>query len=448
MSDRPVRDLVAPARRLLQPLERFIRIEASSGIVLITAAIAALLWANSPWAHSYHEFWHAPVTLGLGPWVSTQSLHFWINEALMTVFFLVVGLEIRREMHEGALSTLQQAALPAIAALGGVIMPAAIYLAVNYSDPQLQHGWAIPTATDIAFAVGVLTLLGRRVPAALRAMLLALAIIDDIAAIVIIGIFYSSGVSVAGFGIAMLGLVLAFVFQRLGIRSAWLYIVPGFVTWVGMLNAGVHPAIAGVLLGLITPVAHRYSVGNALNRAMEALGRFAERSGHRERDPHHLAEPLHQLRDAEIDLLPPAPRVEMALHPWVAYGIMPLFALANAGVSLSGLAFDHSFAAVAGGVVAGLVLGKPLGIMLATLVGVRLGLCNLPPGVNRTGIFVLGCLGGIGFTMSIFIAGLSFSEESSLAAAKFAVLAASTAAALAGFVLGKILLPRATTGSR
>lgn len=441
MSDRAVRAPVTPARRLLEPLERFIRIEAASGIILIAAAIIALLWANSPWAHSYHDFWHASVTLGLGPWMTSQSLHFWINEGLMTIFFLVVGLEIRREMHEGALSTVRQAALPAIAALGGVIMPALIFLALNSSDPELRHGWAIPTATDIAFAVGVLALLGRRVPGSLRAMLLALAIIDDIAAIIIIGLFYSSGVSLGGLGVAALGLVITFLFQRLGIRSAWLYLIPGFVTWLGMLKAGVHPAIAGVLLGLITPVTHRYSAGNALDRAREALSRFGERSDRREQNPHHLAEPLHELKDAEIDLLPPAPRVETALHPWVAYGIMPLFALANAGVSLTGLAFDHSFIAVAGGVGAGLILGKPIGIVLATLVGVRFGLCNLPAGVGKGGILVLGCLGGIGFTMSIFIAGLSFSEEANLAAAKFAVLAASTVAAVAGFTLGKILLP-------
>jgi NhaA family Na+:H+ antiporter len=447
MSDRPARELVAPARRLLEPLERFVKIEAASGVVLIVAAIVALLWANSPWAHSYHDFWHAPLTLGLGSWVSSESLHFWINEGLMTVFFLVVGLEIRREIHEGALSTVRQAALPAIAALGGVVMPAAIYLALNYTSPHLRHGWAIPTATDIAFAVGVLTLLGRRVPAALRAMLLALAIIDDIAAIIIIGLFYSSGVSLAALGVAALGLAIAILFQRLGIRTAWFYLIPGFVTWLGMLKAGVHPAIAGVLLGLITPVAHRYFVGNALDRAAGALSRFGERTGRRERDPHHLAEPLHELRDAEIDLLPPAMRVEMALHPWVAFGIMPLFALANAGVSLSGLSFDQSFMAVAGGVAAGLVLGKPLGIMLATVAGVRAGLCDLPAGVGKGGILVLGCLGGIGFTMSIFIAGLSFTDESNLAAAKFAVLAASTAAALAGFVLGRALLPLPRTSS-
>jgi NhaA family Na+:H+ antiporter len=196
-----------------------------------------------------------------------------------------------------------------------------------------------------------------------------------------------------------------------------------------------------VLLGLLTPVVHRYSVGNALDRAAGALSRFGERTSRQERDPHHLAEPLHELRDAEIDLLPPAMRVEMALHPWVAFGIMPLFALANAGVSLSGLSFDRAFMAVSGGVAAGLVLGKPLGIMLATVAGVRAGLCSLPAGVGKAGILVLGCLGGIGFTMSIFIAGLSFTDESSLAAAKFAVLAASTAAAIAGFVLGRTLLP-------
>jgi len=432
---------LAPARRLLLPLERFLHIEAASGVALMIAAAVALIWANSPWSASYEHLWHSPLTFGIGSWVSVQSLHFWINDGLMTVFFLVVGLEIRREMHEGALATVRQAALPVIAALGGVLAPAAIYFALNHDDPRLRAGWAVPTATDIAFAVGVLALLGRRVPPALRVLLLALAIIDDIAAIIIIALFYSSGVSVAGLALATAGVVCVFVFQWLGIRSAWYYLIPGVVVWAGMLQAGVHPAIAGVVLGLLTPVWDRYAGDNPLARAMGAIEEFRSRGQSSEKSPRSLDVPLRDLRDAQIDLLPPAARVEAALHPWVAYGIMPLFALANAGVSLHGLStHDPTFMAVVAGVTGGLVLGKPLGISLATAIAVRLRLCALPEGVGPGAIVVLGCLGGIGFTMAIFIANLAFRDPETLAAAKFAVLVASSFAAILGLLIARWLL--------
>jgi NhaA family Na+:H+ antiporter len=394
---------IPPARRFLEPIERFLHVEAASGIVLLVAAAAALIWANSRWGASYDHFWHLPLTLGIGAWVSDESLHFWINEGLMTVFFLVVGLEIRREMHEGALASLQQASLPAIAALGGVLMPAAIYLLVNVQNPALLRGWAVPTATDIAFAVGVLALLGKRVPRELRVLLLALAIIDDIAAIVIIALFYSTGVSIEGLGIAAAGIACVLAFQYLGIRSAWLYVLPGAIVWLGMLRANVHPAIGGVILGLLTPVVHRY---------------------------------------ATDDSVPPAARVQTALHPWVAYVIMPLFALANAGVSFAGLSFDNAaFTGIVAGVAAGLVLGKPFGIALATAVGVRLGWCALPVGIGAAAVAVLGCLGGIGFTMAIFIANLAFVDQGMLAAAKFAVLVASAIAAVLGLMIARLALP-------
>ena len=433
-----------PARRFLGPLERFLHIEAASGIILLLAAAAALAWANSPWANTYEAVWHAPFTLGIGPWVSTQSLHFWINDGLMTIFFLVVGLEIRNEMHEGALETVRRAALPGIAALGGVLVPAAIYLAVNYQDPVLRQGWAVPTATDIAFAVGVLALLGRRVPSELRVLLLALAIIDDIVAIVVIALFYSSGVDATGLLIAGAGVALTALMQRLGVRSAWLYLLPGAIVWLGMLRAGVHPAIAGVIMGLITPVANRYVISRPHERALAALDDFGAKRHRGERDLRSLDAPLRELRDAQIDLLPPVLRVQAALHPWVAYGIMPLFALANAGVSFSGLDFGGpAFTGIAVGVGAGLALGKPVGISLAILLGVKLGLCELPRSVGAGAVVALGCLGGIGFTMAIFISNLAFPAGELLAAAKFAVLLASTMAAVAGLAVAAWALPKA-----
>jgi Na+:H+ antiporter, NhaA family len=387
---------ISPARRLLQPLERFLHVEAAGGVVLLIAAAVALVWANSPWAASYEHVWHAPVTLGIAGWVSKQSLHFWINEGLMTIFFLVVGLEIRREIHEGALASARQAALPVIAAIGGVLAPAAIYFGVNYGDPMLRGGWAVPTATDIAFAVGVLALLGRRVPSELRVLLLAMAIIDDIAAIIIIAVFYSSGVSLVGLAIAAGGVLSVFAFQWSGIRSAWPYVVPGGIIWAGILIAGVHPAIAGVIAGLMTPVRQPHVIGN------------------------------------------PASRVEAALHPWVAFGIMPLFALANAGVSFGDLTFnDPTFTGMLAGVGAGLVIGKPLGIVLAAALGVRLGLCSLPQGVGKAGILAVGCLAGIGFTMAIFIADLAFDDPGLLVSAKFSILIASTVAAVVGLLAAR-----------
>jgi NhaA family Na+:H+ antiporter len=319
-----------------------------------------------------------------------------------------VGLEIRREIHDGSLSNPKVAALPMIAAVGGVVVPALLYVLLN-ADPVARRGWAIPTATDIAFAVGILSLVGKGVPSALRMLLLTLAIIDDIAAILVIAFFYSSGIAYAGLGLVALGVVLVLLMQWLGIRWALAYLVPGALMWYGMLSAGMHPTLAGVLLGLLTPATANYG------------------------------------RHKSIDPTAPAPveAVEAALHPWVAFGIMPLFALANAGVNLSGLNLSAGQPlTVAAGIVAGLVLGKPIGIMLAALAAVRLKICTLPEEVTWRHVLLLGLLAGIGFTMSIFISNLAFADPVLLSAAKFAVLIASGAAGVLGLLLGR-LQPRA-----
>jgi NhaA family Na+:H+ antiporter len=241
------------AERAFATLQRFLHVEAVGGVVLLLAAATALIWANSPFAHIYRALWHAPVSVGLGEIGYSRSLHFWINDALMTVFFLVVGMEIRREVHEGALSTREQAMLPVIAAVGGVIVPAVIYLTLN-ADSVRGRGWAVPTATDIAFAVGVLALLGRSIPIGVRVFLLALAIIDDVIAVLIIAFFYSGGLQPVGFMIASLGILMVLGFQRIGLGSALAYVVPGAVVWTGFLMTGAHPTLAGVVLGLMTPV--------------------------------------------------------------------------------------------------------------------------------------------------------------------------------------------------
>ncbi len=394
------------AERAFTALQRLLHIEAFSGIVLLLAAAIALVWANSPASASYHAVWHAPVTVGLGGQVFTQTLHFWINDALMTVFFLVVGMEIRREIHNGALASLQLAALPLAAALGGVVVPALIYVALN-SDAVLVRGWAVPTATDIAFALGVLALLGRSIPGNVRVLLLALAIIDDIVAVLIIAVFYSGGLDLGGLWVAGLGVLMVLGLQRIGVGSAWAYVVPGAVLWLGILQTGAHPTLAGVVLGLMTPVLP------GLTRRWQAVD-------------------------------PPVTRVQMALHPWVAFGVMPLFALANAGVTLDDV--DLSLGGAQGvtvGVMLALVLGKPLGVIAASGLAVRLGWCRLPPGVSWSGVCLVGLLAGIGFTMSIFIATLAFDSAHLLGAAKLGVLLASLTAALLGLALGVLLALRA-----
>lgn len=419
---------------------RMLHIESMSGIVLLIAAAIALIWANSPWAASYFATWHAPLALTLGPWTWSTDLHFFVNDVLMTIFFLVVGMEIRREMYNGALADVRQALLPIIAALGGVVVPALIYVALARGDAQLLNGWAIPTATDIAFAVGVLALLGKSIPGPLRIFLLALAIIDDIVAVLIIAFFYSGGLDYSGFGIALVGLVLVLLFNRMGVAAAWAYVVPGAILWLGLLHTGAHPTLAGVVLGLMTPVAMRPAQRHHLDVAEQALTRIRS---HAQRGQFEVDVLHHELRiatTAQRDLLPPVFRLPAMLHPWVAFGVMPIFALANAGVQFGGIDLaatgPHT---VFWGVLLALVLGKPLGVFLATFLAVKSGVSPLPEGINWRGVLLVGVLAGIGFTMAIFVGGLAFSDAALLSAAKLGILAASATAAIVGLVYGFIV---------
>lgn len=430
------------ARRAMRSVERFMHIEAVSGVVLLVAAAGALIWANSPWAHGYHDFWHAPVTFGFGDFVFTRSLHFWINDALMTVFFLVVGMEIRREIHDGALANLKLAALPVIAALGGVLMPALIYATIN-GRPPLLNGWTVPTATDIAFAVGVLAILGKSIPGNVRILLLALAIIDDVVAVLIIALFYSGGLDFSGLLVALLGIIAVIGLQRIGIGNAFAYVAPGAIVWIGLLQTGAHPTLAGVVLGLLTPVLPGRADEAPLDAAARAVRECLDIARASGRDAAAMSRPLRELRLAQRELLAPVTRIGSALHPWVAFGIMPLFALANAGVTLDDIDIAHAGAGhVMFGIIAALVVGKPLGIMLASWGAVRLGICNLPPQVTWAGVLLMGLLAGIGFTMSIFIANLAFTDAGLLGAAKLGVLLASTLAAIIGLAYGVFYIRR------
>lgn len=432
--------LVRLRRVASRPLERFLQIEAASGILLLLAAAAALIWANSPWGESYHAFWHTAIGVRVGSFAFERSLEWVVNDALMVIFFFVVGLEIRRELHHGELSEWKRAALPAAAALGGMIAPAGLYLLLAGS-PATHSGWGVPMATDIAFAVGILTLLGRRVPAALRVLLLALAVIDDLGAIVVIALFYSSGVALSGLLVAAAGIGGIYLMQWLGVRLKLAYVVPSFVAWAGIYSAGVHPTIAGVVVGLITPVQAWLGPEGFLGAAHEHLEQLAQ-SKPSDLTSHELAASLRHVDRVRREAMSPAESLIEALHPWVAFAIMPLFALANAGVSISSGAFDADAAHVATGAAIGLVLGKPLGILLVCWLTLALGIGALPRGLGFRHLLVLGIVAGVGFTMALFIAQLAFSSEVLLASAKVGVLVGSGVAALLGLGLGALLLER------
>jgi Na+:H+ antiporter, NhaA family len=354
------------------------------------------------------------------------------------LFFFVVGLEIRREIHCGELSEVRRAALPAAAALGGMLMPAALYLALA-SAPTTRSGWGIPMATDIAFAVGILTLLGKRVPPALRVLLLALAVIDDLGAIVVIAIFYSAGLTWSGLGLAGLGIAAVIAFQRFGVRNKAAYVLPALVAWAGVYAAGVHPTIAGVLVGLLTPVRAWLGPTGFVAGVRHEIERLDDSTS--QVSIQDLAGHLHHVDVARREAISPAESLIHTLHPWVAFGIMPVFALANAGVALDGASGGPASAPVLVAVAAGLVVGKPLGILLLTWITLRFGLTRLPTGITWKHLIVLGVVAGVGFTMSLFIAQLAFGESPLLAPAKLGVLTASAAAGFLALVLGRVLLP-------
>jgi NhaA family Na+:H+ antiporter len=388
------------------------------------AAAAALVWANSPWASSYDALWHAHLVLDVGPLHLDESLQHWVNDALMVVFFFVVGLEIKYELVNGDLRDPKTAALPIVAAIGGMVVPAALYVALNPPGSDGSAGWGIPMATDIAFAVGVLGVLGRRIPSAARLFLLTLAIVDDIGAILVIAVFYTSDLSLAWLAVAV-GLLAAMVGARmLRVWATVVYVVLGLGVWFALLESGVHATLAGVAIGLLAPATPLLKEEVARQHAREALRDNTL-------DPDELA----KLRFLLKESVSVVERLISTLHPVSAYVVLPVFALANAGVELG--AIGKVFTEPVGlGIVLGLVLGKPVGIFLASFVAVRLGIGRLPEDTSWPMLLGLGAVGGIGFTVSIFIAGLSFPDAELLTAeAKIAILLASVVAAVVGVVL-------------
>ncbi len=414
-----------PLARVGRPVREFFRIEAAGSVLLLLAAAVALVWANSPWGGTYDTFWHTELSLGVGDWTVTESLQHWVNDALMVLFFFVVGLEIKYELVKGDLRDPRAAALPVVAALGGMAVPALLFLAVTgASGGEGSHGWGIPMATDIAFAVGVLGLLGRRIPSTARIFLLTLAIADDVGAILVIALFYTADLSwqwLLG-SLALLAVMVLLRYRRVWTTS--IYVVLGVGVWFTLLQSGVHATLAGVAIGLLTPSVPLFKEQLAREHAREALA-------DQELDPDELSR-LHYLLAQSV---PPVERIQAGLHPVSSYLVLPIFALANAGVSLSGVG-EVITSPVALGVLLGLVVGKPLGIVAATWLAVRLGLGQLPRGTTWGVVTGLGAVAGIGFTVSLFIAGLSFpGEESLTSAAKVGILLASAVSAVIGVVV-------------
>jgi NhaA family Na+:H+ antiporter len=422
--------------RVMNPVLRLLRTSPAGGLVLLGCAALAMVWANSPWEHGYHALWETGVTLRIGAWDATLTLHQLVNDGLMAVFFFLVGLEIKREVLVGELARPRQAALPVAAAIGGMAVPALLYLLLNRHGDGLR-GWGIPMATDIAFALGVLALVGSRVPASLRVFLSALAIADDLGAVLVIALFYTATVSWSALGAAAALLVLSLAANAAGVRSAWVYAMIGVVLWGAVLMSGVHATVAGVLLAMTIPSRTRIDENALLAGARAALQDFDDAC-----DPAATVlsneahqEALHRLEVLAEQALPPLARLEHGLQDIVMFGIMPLFALANAGVSLhgAGAAFGSP---VALGVLLGLVVGKPVGIALASWLAVRGGLASLPASVTWRAIGGVAVLGGIGFTMSLFIAGLAFdASPAELTSAKLAILSASLIAGVVGWAL-------------
>ncbi|MBL8210824.1 MAG: Na+/H+ antiporter NhaA [Bryobacterales bacterium] len=424
-----------PIVRILRPFQLFLENDTSIGILLLAATVLALVFANSPLAPLYNSFWHMPVSLTVGPWSITHELHFWVNDLLMAIFFFVVGLEIKREVLVGELASPRQAALPIVAALGGVIVPASIYAMLNMGGVGAA-GWGVPMATDIAFALGAMALLGSRVPVTLKVFLTALAIVDDIAAVLVIAVFYTSQIHWAALGYAAMVMAALLAANWLGVRHPLPFGLLGILLWFAVLNSGVHATIAGVLLAMTIPSRTVINPDQFLADARSCIDLF-EQSCHRGQSlmaDEAKQSAVHALENACEEVQPPLHRMEHSLHPWVMFVIMPIFALANAGVVLDANSLRFSNPVVLG-VVLGLMLGKPIGITLASWLAVRSGLASLPAGVSWAQIHGAGWLGGIGFTMSLFVASLAFQDEGLLTLAKLGILAGSTMAGVVGAAL-------------
>ncbi len=426
----------AVSSRFVRPLVRFTHVEAAGGIVLLVAAAIAMIWANSPWGHTYAEFWESHLAINLGPFHFDESMEHVVNDGLMVIFFFVVGLEIKRELVVGELADRRRAALPAFAALGGMVAPALIYLAfVSGTGGEALDGWGIPMATDIAFSVGVISLLGSRVSVSAKLFLLALAIADDIGAIAVIAVFYTDDLSIVWLAEAIVLVAAVYLAQRVNVRSVLFYAIIGTVVWYFVFESGVHATLAGVALGLMTPATAYISDEDFKQRARWILDRYdMDAASPRARE--RIDADAMELSQIARESVSPLDRLESALHPWSSFVIVPLFALANAGVRFADIDVAEAItSAVSLGVAFGLVAGKIVGITLFTWLAVRFGLGVLPRRTGWRDIVGLGALAGIGFTVSLFITELAFTDEMLTDAAKLGIFVGSLVAGVLGYTL-------------
>lgn len=428
-----------PIDRVVAPIRRFMHVEMTSGIFLFVAALAAIIAANSSLAEYYHHLWETPVGFSFGSFSLEMTLHHWINDGLMTLFFFVVGLELKGELTYGELRDPKAASLPILAAMGGMLFPALIYLAI--SAPESRHGWGIPTATDIAFVVGAMVLLGKRVPKSLRIMILTLAIADDMGAILVIAIGYSTGVQYPALLLAAGLLGLIHLAARSGVRSVGVYAFLGVSVWLAFHYSGVHATLAGVALGLLTP-AKPWLGGDSLSNAANSLINFITGGPS---DTNKRMAMLRAMQKASRESMSPLERLTQNLHPWVSFLIMPLFAFANAGVEIHPSAMGSSVTQAAG---LGLVLGKPIGVFLFSVLAVKIGIAKLPTGVTWPVLLGGGMLAGIGFTMALFVANLAFPGQTEfLDSAKVGIMGGSLLSALLGMGLIALVSPKKTEAS-
>ena len=431
-------------RQFVLPAQRFIHTEVIGGIALLLAAVVALIWANSPWDEAYFDLFATQLSIDTSIFHIENDLHGWINDGLMTFFFFVVGLEIKREMTRGELAGFQKAMLPVTAALGGMIVPALIYIALN-AGGEGERGWGIPVATDIAFALGVLALIGRRIPSQLRVFLLALAIADDIGAITVIAVFYTSDLSIEALLIA--GGLLAFIhgMSRAGVRDISVYLLFGAFAWVAMHESGVHATIAGVALGLMTPANPYYSTSMFEDSMDDLFAKYRDAQAREDKQAaQHILGQIEALTEGTES---PLERIQRLLLPMTSFIVVPLFALANAGVVITGDSVSNAVSSeVSQGVAFGLLFGKPVGIFLAAWLAVRLGVASLPRSMNWGHVLGVGLLAGVGFTVSLFVNELAFDDEILISNGKMGILAGSLIAAIIGYVI-LVLVTRKPAGS-
>ena len=426
-----------PLSFIINPIQKFFRLEAAGGILLMASAFLAIAWANSPFAETYFHLWHIHLGIDVGEFGIHKHVLHWINDGLMAIFFLLVGLEIKREVLSGELASRKKATLPIAAAIGGMAIPALLYVAINAGSPTM-NGWGIPMATDIAFALGIIILLGKRVPAALKVFLVALAIVDDLGAVLVIAFFYTSKLSLTALGVGGIFLAAMVVANRLGVRKLTVYCILGVGLWVAFLKSGIHATLAGVLMAMTIPSSRKITANDFMDMGKKAMFSYMGATKPNQKDLNHKQEhAIHDIEHAAKEVTPPALRLEHSLHGLIAFFIMPLFAFANAGVSFAGVDIMASLTSkVSLGIIMGLFVGKQLGVFAFSWLAIKSGIAEMPARTTWKQIWGVSLLSGIGFTMSLFIASLAFGEGEVLNLAKLGIFVASLLAGVGGwFVL-------------